>query len=66
MKLGIFLLILGLLVATGGVYAWQFYNPTFLGYRTHEAQQYVSMGVGGIVLGGGLALGGIIRMILKR
>ena len=66
MKLGIFLLILGLLIAAGGVYLWQYYSPTLLGYRPQEAQQYVSAGLGGIVLGGGLAIGGIIRMILKR
>lgn len=66
MKLGIFLLIIGLLIAGAGVCAWQYYNPTFLGYRTQEAQQYYAAGIGGIVIGGGLVIGGIIRMILKR
>ena len=66
MKLGIFLLIIGLLIAAGGVYAWQYYNPTFLGYRTEEAQQFFSLGIAGIILGGGLAIGGIVRMIVKR
>lgn len=66
MKLGIFLLILGLLIAGAGVYFWQYYNPTFLGYRSQEAQQYFSMGMGGIVVGGGLAIGGIVRMVVKR
>jgi len=66
MKLGIFLLIFGLLIAAGGAYAWQYYNPTFLGYRPLEAQQFYSAGIGGIILGGGLAIGGIIRMIVKR
>ena len=66
MKLGIFLLIVGLLIAAAGVYAWQYYNPTLVGYRTQEAQQFFSAGMGGMVLGGGLAIGGIIRMILKR
>ena len=66
MKTGIFLLIVGLLIAAGGVYVWQYYGPTFLGYRTQEAQQYVSAGLGGMVVGGGLAIGGIIRMIVKR
>jgi len=66
MKTGIFLLIVGLLIAAGGVYVWQYYSPTFLGYRTQEAQQYVSAGLGGMVVGGGLAIGGIIRMIVKR
>jgi hypothetical protein len=40
MKLGIFLLIFGLLIAGAGAYTWQYYNPTFLGYRTQEAQQF--------------------------
>jgi hypothetical protein len=66
MKLGIFLLILGLLIAAGGIYLWQYNSPTVLGYRTQEAQQYFSAGLGGIVVGGGLAIGGIIRMIVKR
>jgi len=66
MKTGIFLLIFGLLIAAGGAYAWQYYNPTFLGYRTQEAQQFFSVGIGGMILGGGLAIGGIVRMIVKR
>lgn len=66
MKLGIFLLIFGLLIAGGGAYAWQYYGPTFLGYRTQEAQQFFSLGMAGMILGGGLAIGGIIRMIVKR
>ena len=66
MKLGIFLLILGLLIAAGGEYVWQYYSPTFLGYRMQEAQQYISAGLGGMVVGGGMAIGGIVRMIVKR
>jgi hypothetical protein len=66
MKLGIFLLILGLLIAGAGAYTWQYYNPNLLGYRTQEAQQFFSMGIGGMILGGGLAVGGIIRMVVKR
>ena len=66
MKLGIFLLVVGLLIAGAGAYAWQYYNPSFLGYRPQEAQQFVAIGIGGMVLGGGLAIGGIVRMVLKR
>lgn len=67
MKFGIFLLILGLLIAGAGVYVWEYYSPTFFGYRlTQEAQQFSSMGIGAMVLGGGLTIGGIIRMIIKR
>ena len=51
MKLGIFLLIFGLLIAGAGAYAWQYYSPTFLGYRGHEAQQFFSLGMAGMILG---------------
>ena len=66
MKLGIFLLIFGLLIAWGGAYAWQYYSPSFFGYRTQEAQQFFSLGMAGIIPGGGLVIGGIIRVIVKR
>ena len=66
MKLGIFLLIFGLLIAGAGAYFWQYYNPSFFGFRDVEAQRYVSAGLGGMILGGGLAIGGIVRMIVKR
>ena len=66
MKLGIFLLIFGLLIAGAGAYSWQYYSPSFFGYRTQETQQFFSLGMAGIILGGGLAVGGIIRMIVKR
>ena len=63
MKLVIFLLILGLLIAGGGAYAWQYFSPSFHGLRRQEAQQFLSLGMAGMILGGGLAIGGIIRMI---
>ena len=66
MKLGIFMLVFGLVIAGAGIAAWQYYNPSFFGYREREAQQLVSAGLAGMVVGGGLAIGGIIRMILKR
>ena len=66
MKIGLFLLILGILIAGGGVYAWQYYGPTFLGHRTQEAQQFFAIGIGAIVVGAGLAIGGIVRMVTKR
>jgi hypothetical protein len=59
-------LILGLIIAAAGAFAWQNYDPTFLGYRTEERQLYYSIGIGAMVLGGGIAIGGIIRMIVKR
>ncbi|MBA7578271.1 hypothetical protein ES708_20133 [subsurface metagenome] len=72
MKLGIFLLIFGLLIAGAGTYAWQYYNLNLFDYRPQEAQQflameglrYLAMGIGGIGLGSGLAFGGIIRMVV--
>ena len=53
MALGIYLLILGLLIVGFGAWAWQFYNPC-------------SIGIAAMVTGGGLAVGGIIRMVVKR
>lgn len=66
MKLGIFMLVLGLIIAAGGTFFWQNYNPSLLGYRPGEGQMYYSAGIAGMVLGGGLAFGGIVRMIVKR
>lgn len=65
MKLGIFLLIIGLLIIGLGAYYWQYYSPSFLGYRSQEAQQLFSAGIAGMVVGIGLAVGGIVRMIVK-
>jgi hypothetical protein len=42
------------------------YSPTFLGYRSQEAQQYYAIGLGGMVVGGVLAIAGIVMMIVKR
>jgi hypothetical protein len=41
-------------------------SPTFLGYRSDEAQQYFSMGIGGMVVGGVLAIVGIVMMVVKK
>jgi len=64
MKLGIFLLIFGLIIATIGILAGPgvesfVYQETSLDYSD------VPM-LAGLVLGGGMAIGGIIRMIVKR
>ena len=53
MRLGVYLLILGLLITGFGICAWQFYSPC-------------SIGIAGMVVGGGLVVGGIIRMVKKR
>lgn len=75
MKLGIFLLIFGLVLAAAGVAAWQYgldLQSTFLGIPRHGQQAYEqgtmveAGGLGLTVLGGGLAIGGIVRMIVKR
>jgi hypothetical protein len=76
MKLGIFLLIFGLLLAAVGVFAWQYAESSMweaiighlFGY--HEQYEHAVLGkAAGLALtvfGGGLALGGIVRMIVKR
>jgi hypothetical protein len=76
MKLGIFLLIFGLLLAAIGVFAWQYTQPSMweaiLGdlFGYHEQSQWIliirAAGLALTVFGGGLALGGIVRMILRR
>jgi len=76
MKLGIFLLIFGLFLAAIGVFAWQYAESSmweaiigeFFGY--HEQYQQTlgvrAAGLGLTVFGGGLALGGMVRMIVKK
>jgi len=76
MKLGIFLLVFGLLIAAVGVFAWQYAQPSMWGatlgelFGFHEDYEEVVLiragGIGLTVFGGGLALGGIVRMIVKR
>ena len=75
MKLGIFLLIIGLILAGAGIASWQYgtdLQSTLLGIPRHGSSDYqlgemaAAAGLGVAVLGGGLALGGIIRMIVKR
>jgi len=76
MKLGIFFLVFGLLIAAVGVFAWQCAAPSIweatLGelFGFHEEYEGALMlragGMALTVFGGGLALGGIVRMIVKR
>jgi len=75
MKLGIFLLVFGLILAGAGIAAWQYggdLQSTVLGIPRHGSSDYQlgemasAAGLGVLVLGGGLAIGGIIRMFIKR
>ncbi len=71
MKLGIFLLIFGLLIAAVGVAAFMYADPNtsfWIGGRldVEQARLVDAVGMGITVLGGGLAIGGIVRMIVKK
>lgn len=71
MKLGIFLLVFGLVLAGAGAVAWTFMDPATASWYAYHGDWYTpqavnSVGVGMMVFGGGLALGGIVRMIVKR
>jgi hypothetical protein len=75
-KLALFFLVFGLLVATIGVFLWQYAQSSmweailgeFFGYHQQYEQALLvrAGGIGLTVLGGGLAVGGIVRMIVKR
>jgi hypothetical protein len=71
MKLGIFMLIIGLILAGVGVAVFTYADPntSFLigGYlNVEQARLADAAGIGVAVIGGGLAIGGIVRMIVKR
>ncbi len=71
MKLGIFLLIFGLILAGGGVAVWMYADPEtsfwFGGYLSiNEARMYDAGGMGVAVAGGLMVIGGIVRMIVKK
>jgi hypothetical protein len=75
MKLGIFLLVFGLVLAAAVVVALVFgqdLQSTFLGFPRYGQEAYTqcveaeAVGLGLTVLGSGLAIGGIVRMIVKR
>jgi len=71
MKLGISMLVIGLLFAGFGFFLWNFAGSQlpftsswFLNYEDQSMAQAIGMGV--TVFGGGLSIGGIVRMIVKR
>lgn len=76
MKLGIFLVIFGLILAGIGVAAWQYAQSAMweaqlgeiFGYHEQYEQALLirAIGLGVTVVGGGLFIGGIVRMIVKR
>lgn len=75
MKLGIAMLVVGMLMAAVGVGVWYMMAnqpiPTMFGYPVDREEYDLIMfikscGLVGVVFGGGLALGGIVRMIIKR
>ncbi len=70
MKMGIFLLIFGFLLLGIGVAAWQYgaglIPEVDLSYRPELEQIPTAAGLAVAVLGTGLIIGGIVRMIVKR
>jgi len=71
MKLGIFMLVVGLLLAGFGFFLWNyagaqgpFTSSWFSSYQDQSMTQAIGMGM--TVFGGGLSIGGIVRMIVKR
>lgn len=67
MKLGLFLLVFGLLLAAIGLGLWQYGSAGQVAWDiVHSAGGTAAIGLGIAVFGGGLAIGGIVRMIVKR
>ena len=71
MKLGISMLVVGLLFAGFGVFLWNFAGSqgvfTSGWFTTYEEQSMAkAIGMGVTIFGGGLTIGGIVRMIVKR
>ena len=73
MKLGISMLVIGLLFAGFGFFLWNFagsagpFTPIPDWFPTYEkASMAKAIGMGMTIFGGGLTIGGIVRMIVKR
>jgi len=70
-KLGIFMLIVGLLIAGFGIFLWSMITECVNSLApgtmiSGEAFYYKAGGAGLVVFGSGLTIGGIVRMIVKR
>lgn len=71
MKLGIAMLVIGLIFAGFGFFLWNFAGsagPLTSGWFSsyEDAAMVKAAGMGITLFGGGLALGGLVRMIVKR
>ena len=71
MKLGISMLVVGLLLAGFGFFLWNFagaQGPFTSGwFSSYEDQSLAkAIGMGLTVFGGGLSIGGIVRMVIKK
>jgi hypothetical protein len=71
MKLGISMLVVGLLLAGFGVFLWNFASGGGLAGSPlwglpQDIATIEAIGIGVTIFGGGLAIGGIVRMIVKR
>ena len=70
MKLGIAMLVIGLVIAGIGFGLWQFYSME-MALKEYAADsllyaRYVATAQGATLFGGGLSIGGIVAMIIKR
>jgi len=71
MKLGISMLVVGLLFAGFGFFLWNYASLGGLSGSPawgfpQEVAMVKAIGMGMTVFGGGLTIGGIVRMIVKR
>ena len=70
MKLGISMLVIGLIFAGFGVFLWDPGSSARYWLEPYSELQdialYMSIGKGLTVFGGGLTIGGIVRMVVKR
>jgi hypothetical protein len=66
MKLGIAMLIIGLIFAGFGFGLWNFVSLGGLPGVPSDVATAQAVGMGVTVFGGGLSIGGIVRMVVKK